>query len=372
MTAEVRLHGSALDFLITLLSGSEEELHSTAPSSAFYNTLCEAICRLAPMDRAALFLYDDVAHRVRAVGVYGMDRADLPADGPTLDQAPLAQRALAEDRVIVATGSLERDLPAAPVKALGLRMVACIPLAAGERKLGVVIADRHGEAIDLEPEQADLLWSLGKTAALAAVARIATRRQADARLLAERVAFAAELHESVVQRLFGLAARLRADGALSAEDRRRCADEAERALEELRASIQRPPPSGDHLPVPSLREELERLAANAHPPVRVDWQDGCRVPEVGDEVARAVLLEAVRNSRKHGTPHELDVTARNADGLFRLEVVNDGAAAARTTGGPGLGLRLVAFQALALGGIVEAGPLEGDRWRVQLTLPAGG
>jgi signal transduction histidine kinase len=369
MTAEVRLHGAALDFLITLLSGSEEELHSTAPSSGFYNTLCEAICRLAPMDRAALFLYDDVAHRVRAVGVYGMDRADLPADGPTLDQAPLAQRALAEDRVIVATGSLERDLPAAPVKALGLRMVACIPLAAGERKLGVVIADRHGEAIDLEPEQADLLWSLGKTAALAAVARIATRRQADARLLAERVGFAAELHESVVQRLFGLAAKLRADEALSDEDRQRCADEAERALEELRASIQRPPP-GDRLPVPSLREELDRLAGRHEPPVRVDWQDGCRVPEASDEVARAVLLEAVRNSRKHGTPHELDITARSEDGLFRLEVVNDGAGAARTTGGPGLGLRLIAFQALALGGIVEAGPLEGDRWRVRLTLPA--
>jgi signal transduction histidine kinase len=368
MTAEVRLHGSALDFLITLLSGSEAELHSTAPSSVFYNTLCEAICRLAPMDRAALFLYDDVAHRVRAVGVYGMDRSDLPADGPTLDQAPLARRALAEDKVLVATGSLERELPEAPVKSLGLRMVVCIPLAAGDRKLGVVIADRHGEAIDLEPEQADLLWSLGKTAALAAVARIATRRQADARMLAERLAFAAELHESVVQRLFGLAARLRADAPIGGEDRERLADEAERALEELRASIQRGPAQDDQ-PVPSLREELERLGRQDEPVVRIDWPAGVEVPEAGDALARAVLLEAVRNSRKHGAPHEVDVAVRRADELFELEVVNDGAGEPRSTGGPGLGLRLIAFQALALGGIVEAGPLDGGRWRVRLALP---
>ena len=371
MTAEVRLQGSALDFLITLLSGSEAELHSAAPSSVFYNTLCEAICRLAPMDRAALFLYDDVAHRVRAVGVYGMDRDDLPADGPTLDQAPLAQRALAEDKVLVATGSLERELPEAPVKALDLRMVVCIPLAAGERKLGVVIADRHGEAIDLEPEQSDLLWSLGKTAALAAVARIATRRQADARMLAERLAFAAELHESVVQRLFGLAARLRLDGPLSDEDRRRCADEAERALEELRASIQRAPTREDDA-VPSLREEIDRLRDQQEDHVvRIDWPDDAPVPVHADAVARAVLLEAVRNSRKHGAPHELEVTVRRDADLFELEIVNDGAGTPRRGAAPGLGLRLIAFQALALGGIVEAGPLDGQRWRVRLALPLG-
>ncbi|MCW3066882.1 MAG: putative signal transduction histidine kinase [Solirubrobacterales bacterium] len=371
MTAEVRLQGDALDFLITLLSGSEAELEAPAPSSDFYNTLCEAICRIAPMDRAALFLYDDVAHRVRAVGVYGMDRSELPPDGPTLDQAPLAQRALAEDKVLVSTGSLERELPEAPVRQLGLRMVACIPLAAGERKLGVVLADRHGQAIDLGPEQSDLLWSLGKTAALAAVARIATRRQADARMLAERLAFAAELHESVVQRLFGLAAKLRSDRPLSAEDRNRCADEAERALEELRASIQRVP-GIEEQPVPSLREELERLGLQEEPPVRVAWEEGSEVPENGDALARAVVLEAVRNSRKHGTPHELVITLRHEPGLFQLAVVNDGAGVGQSAGAPGLGLRLLAFQALSLGGIVEAGPLERDRWRVRLTLPAEG
>jgi signal transduction histidine kinase len=369
MTAEVRLHGSALDFLITLLSGSEAELHSTAPSSVFYNTLCEAICRLAPMDRAALFLYDDVAHRVRAVGVYGMERDDLPADGPTLDKAPLAQRALAEDRVIVATENLERDLPADLVREIGLRMVVCIPLAAAERKLGVVIADRHGDQFALEPEQSDLLWSLGKTAALAAQARIATRRQADARALAERLAFATELHESVVQRLFGLAARLRAQEPLSEADRARCADEAERALEELRGSIQRGA-AVDPGPVPTLREEVDRLSRQVDPPVRVDWPADCEVPAESDALARAVLLEAVRNSRKHAAARGLDIAVRCDAGLFRLEVVNDGAGGAPAAGGPGLGLRLVAFQAMARGGILEAGPLEGGRWRVRLGLPA--
>jgi two-component system sensor histidine kinase DesK len=84
-----------------------------------------------------------------------------------------------------------------------------------------------------------------------------------------------------------------------------------------------------------------------------------------------VVLEAVRNSRKHGTPHELEITLHCDDGLFQLAVVNDGAGGVRRTqAAPGLGLRLLAFQALALGGIVEAGPLEEGRWRVRLTLPS--
>jgi signal transduction histidine kinase len=121
--------------------------------------------------------------------------------------------------------------------------------------------------------------------------------------------------------------------------------------------------------VPSLREELDRLRRPDEPVVRVDWAAGVEPPAAGDALARAVLLEAVRNSRKHAVPHELDVAVRREEHLFELEIVNDGARAPRTTGGPGLGLRLVAFQALALGGIVEAGPLEGGRWRVRLALP---
>ena len=72
-------------------------------STEFYDRICEAICRLTTMRRAAIFMADSDRRRVRAVGAYGTSFEQLSALRPTLVNTPIAQRALLEDRVVVAS-----------------------------------------------------------------------------------------------------------------------------------------------------------------------------------------------------------------------------------------------------------------------------
>ena len=64
------------------------------------------------------------------------------------------------------------------------------------------------------------------------------------------------------------------------------------------------------------------------------------------------------------------MTAGETDGVFVLEVVNDGVngSSPRTTG---MGLRLAAFEALQAGGFIEFGARDGDKWQVRLVVPTG-
>src|SRR4051812_50005654 len=78
------------------------EADDTAPS--FYSRLCEATCRMAGMDRAVIFVYDEPLRRVRAVGAHGLPLDAFAGIHPTLDSAPIALRALTEDRVVEAEG----------------------------------------------------------------------------------------------------------------------------------------------------------------------------------------------------------------------------------------------------------------------------
>ena len=61
---------SALHLFVSLL-GEVEQASPDAPG-AFYNRLAEAVCRLGSMPRAVVFVYDDVARRVRVVGSHKM------------------------------------------------------------------------------------------------------------------------------------------------------------------------------------------------------------------------------------------------------------------------------------------------------------
>jgi hypothetical protein len=52
-----------------------------------------------------------------------------------------------------------------------------------------------------------------------------------------------------------------------------------------------------------------------------------------------------------------------------LEVENDGVPDEPVPHAPGVGLRLVAFEALQYGGVLEFGPRGADRWQVRLVVP---
>jgi signal transduction histidine kinase len=356
------------DVFVGLLSEIDAKRDGSR-SNAFHDRLCEAVCRLTSMERAVLFLHDPADRRTGVAGAHGVERERLSDLHVTLDDAPMARQALVEDRVVVASERIEDKVTPEYARLFGLTTLTCTPVAAAGQWLGVLFADRGGGRFRLTDDERYAMWTLGKTAALAASAWVVTREHEYARRLSERLSLAREIHDHVVQRLFGVSLVLGSDGPLSATARERCRDELHGALTELRSALRRPlalePPSPDG----SLQTDLEDLAERRRPPIAVRWQPGLAVPASLDRLARAVLAEAIRNTSRHADPDVVEVTVERHEDDFVLTVRNDGVRDKATPAGPGMGLRLVALEAMAQGGRIDAGAHEPGHWQVRLTVP---
>src|SRR3954451_11501432 len=183
-------------------------------------------------------------------------------------------------------------MPAELVEVLKPRNLVCTPMSAGGLWFGILMAEREEDRPLTEAER-HTLWTLGKVAALAASARIATRQQERARRLSERIDLARDVHDSAIQRLFGVAMVLGVDGELSDADRRRCLDEVSEAVHELRVAMQRPLAQTVEPAGRTLAELLEsQLADQPDLGLRVEWEPGVEVPERFEAVAQHVLAEA--------------------------------------------------------------------------------
>jgi signal transduction histidine kinase len=346
------------------------DIDTHTSTTEFYDRICEAVCRLTTMRRAAIFMADENRRRVRAVGAHGISFGELAALRPTLVNTPIAQRALLEDRVVVVSEGINEAVPPEYAQLLGVTTLVCVPLSAAGRAYGVICADRGGGRFELSDGERHLLWTLGKTAALVAAARNVTRQQERTRRMGERLGLAREIHESVLQRLFGVSLALGADKPLSRAERDRCRVEMQEALGDLRRALERPlaplPPETET----TLAAELERIRRSPGMAVEVDWRGDFTVPPDLEPLAQSVLAEALRNIRKHAEPSRVEVTVGRDVDTFTLEVRNDGAKAGDGANS-GMGLRLASFEALQQGGTVQSGPGGDGEWHMRLVVPLG-
>jgi signal transduction histidine kinase len=350
-----------------VLSQSEDR---PATADGFYDRLCDAVCRLTRMRRALIFRYDSAVRRVRAAGAHGLNLEQFAGAYLTVESAPVAAQSLREDRVIEIAGDMTGQFPEefASVFPEPVRLV-CAPMTAAGRSMGVIFADRLLTEPPLDAAERYLLWTLGKTAALASVARIVVKQVEEAQQLEQRIDLARDIHEVVIQRLFGVSMALDGDGDLPAEARQRCASETQEALTDLRNALQRPLGRTPRATQTTFVAEVERLA-RVHPDLEVKLASGSEgdVPAALEPLAQSVLAEAVRNAHKHANPTHVTVRIGRDDGAFVLEVANDGV----TDGGrhrAGMGLRLAALEALQSGGVVEFGQREPGIWQVRLVVP---
>jgi signal transduction histidine kinase len=352
-----------LEVFVELLA----ELHTDTTSTDFYDRICEAICRLTTMERAAIFMADAGRRRAVVTGSHGGSFRDLTLP-PSLIGTPIVSDALRGDSVVVAN-DMDRQVPLEYLERYGITTLTCTPLSAAGHAYGVILADRGGGRFEIEDGERHLLWTLGKTAALVATARNATRSQERTRRLTDRIELAREIHERVVQRLFGVTLALSAQSPLDAEQRERCRAEVQEALGDLREALERPlAPVPQHTGT-TLAEELARVAeaSPAAMGVTVHWDDDVTVPPAVEPLAQSVLSEALRNVAKHAQPTTVQVHVTSDEDTFTLEVRNDGVGSGAR--GAGMGLRLASFEALQQGGVVDFGAPADGEWRVRLVVP---
>jgi signal transduction histidine kinase len=357
----------ALETFVELLSRVEADPSSTA----FYSRLCEATCRLAGMDRAVIFRYDSARRRVGAAGAYGIPLEVFTDAQVTVETVPVARQSLEQDHVI----EVSSDEAAAIVPPefhhhlVHSAALVVTPMAAAGRWLGVILSDRGPGRPPLADAERRALYTLAKMAALAVFARQATNKQAQARQLQERMDLAREVHESVIQRLFGIQLVFSSQAELSAEARERIGAELQAALFDLRRALQRPLGRSSPETHTTLLEEVERLRRE-HRDLGLVLRPGServQVPKELEPLAQSVLAEAVRNAHKHAIPSKVEVALERSDDTLVLEVCNDGVRGrARQTG---MGLRLAALEALQFGGIVEFGERGEGVWRVRMAVP---
>jgi signal transduction histidine kinase len=203
-------------------------------------------------------------------------------------------------------------------------------------------------------------------------------RVGDLAMVHDRERIAADLHDTVIQRLFATGLALEGTLGLAPPDVggriERAVADLDETIRQIRTAIfalQRPRPLGQGLRAAILALATESAASlGFQPTVRLDGPlDTIVDREVADNVL-ATLREAVSNVVRHARASEVEVVVTVTDDELLAVVTDNGEGPTGVERQGGRGLENMRARALALGGLAmfEAGPDGGARlsWRVPL------
>ncbi|MEU5693662.1 GAF domain-containing protein [Actinosynnema sp. NPDC020468] len=230
----------------------------------------------------------------------------------------------------------------------GIGPVVIVPLAAGDRVLGVLVVARARDRAGFDPSDVSLVESFARQAALILEFTRATGASRRLAVLEDRDRIARDLHDLVVQRLFGLGLGLQGLNGLVEQPlvADRLADfvsEVDQTIREIRRTIfsLQEPPAGSA----SLRVQLMRVVQDSsrllgfEPVLAVDGPVDSVVPDQVRPDLLATLREALANAARHAEAKkvEVEVVVDRAGTRLTLVVRDDGGGLptgrARHTGG---------------------------------------
>jgi signal transduction histidine kinase len=212
---------------------------------------------------------------------------------------------------------------------------------------------------------AAVVW--GASVAVGLVLRDADNLRRDTRQAtreAERLSLARELHDVVAHHITGIVVLAqgaqRVEGSAVLAQIEQAGSEALTATRELVGMLR----TETHA---SLDDALKDACGNDRR-VRLSIGEGVAVRPELITTAHRIVLEAVTNARRHGAAEGLiEVTARTAQEMLTLEIVNP-LSDAGAEEGTGYGLLGMSERLRLLGGTLTAGRDDGF-WRVTATLP---
>jgi signal transduction histidine kinase len=258
----------------------------------------------------------------------------------------------------------------------GLQLVVSTPLMVKERTVGAIDLGAF-EVRDIEPEELALLAAIGHQIGVAVEnARLYEQAQQLA-VIEERNRLARDLHDSVMQALYGVtlcaeaAARQLEVGqsTLASNHLKDIRDTTEEALREMRLLIFELRPSvlrRDGLAV-ALRSRLESVEERVGIKAHLDLACHERLPADTEEGLYRVAVEALNNALKHANADRVDVRLSLENGLVVLEIADDGVGfePERAKEGGGFGLRGMEERVIRLGGSFSVVSRRGSGTRVR-------
>jgi signal transduction histidine kinase len=241
------------------------------------------------------------------------------------------------------------------------------------------LTDKQGAPQFSEQDEA-LAVALAGAAAIAIENARLHARVRDIALVQDRERIAADLHDTVIQRLYATGLGLQASVPLAPPE---LAPRLARAVADLDDTIRQIRSTIFALQAPrathqSLRAQILTLAGEAagslgfQPRLHLDGPIDDAVP---DDIAAhliAVLRETLSNVARHAQASNVEVTIRAQSGLQLVaSVTDDGIGMASTSRPGGRGMENIARRAEALGGDVRFGSAAGERgttvtWQVPL------
>ena len=218
-------------------------------------------------------------------------------------------------------------------------------------------------------------------------------RQLEVALIQERRRLAGELHDVAAHHLAGIVVQAAALERLIDRDRQTAREAAQQLRRQAKETL-----SGLRSVVgllrsdeeaeessPGLRDLPELVASTRALGVDIELLDdgilsgGADEADVGDALFLSPLADtavfrvaqqAISNALQHAPGSPITVELRRAEDSLELIVLNGPARRLPTDpGGGGTGLTVMRERADAVGGALQAGPVEGGGWRVRLVLP---
>lgn len=248
----------------------------------------------------------------------------------------------------------------------------------GEPLGNLYLTEKQGAA-DFSEADAEALETLAAQAAIA-IENARLYEQAErVSVLEERNRIRMDLHDGVMQSLYGI-------GLLLEDVAERVAQEPEEAKAQLLRSVDRlnaaiadlrgyvlglkPVQAGERPLTESLRLLAEQAASNALIDVKVaiDASAAARLSGAKREAAYYIAADALGNIARHARAHHASVRLFDVGGAVVLEISDDGVGFHFDTSGTGHGLPNMRERAFAVGGTfaIESAPGSGARVRFEL------
>ena len=263
-----------------------------------------------------------------------------------------------------------------------MRSFLGVPIVIRDEVLGAVYLTEKEDGSMFSAADQKLIGLLAAHAAIAIENARLYQRSRELSIIEERNRLARELHDSVTQRLFGVALAaesaatlLGRDPGAAAVELGRVSELARGAMEELRAVVFELRPG-------SLEAEGLATVLRKHVDVlrRVSGQQielrVCDMPRLAPGPATQVLRiaqEALGNAMRHSAAKRIAVKLGGADGRLFLKVTDDGCGfdpAGPEVRGQRLGLTSMEERATELGGTLTVTSKIGEGTTVRLDIPA--